>query len=350
MAGNGSLVILDGSYGEGGGNLVRTALSMAAMTQQSVRITQVRGGTSFPGVDVEDLLLAQTLAQICSAETPGLEAGAETLTFHPTVRPKPFKGVLQGGDSGRNPNALVLQSTLAPILARAGALSTIQAFGETYGANSLTYDYFSRVALPALRAMDIYAYPELVKAGYGREVPGEVTLEIEPSAIKGIRWEDRGRLKECRCVISTSNLPGSVSERGVSHLRRLSASSGVPIEIEVNDTDSNQAGAFVTCWALYQNGAGGATAMGTRGLRMEHLVQNAFESLLRWMATDATVDPYLADQLLLPGCFAEEPTVFKTPRLTKRFLTGVWVVKQFLPIHLTVKGKEDGPGAVSIRR
>ena len=90
--------------------------------------------------------------------------------------------------------------------------------------------------------------------------------------------------------------------------------------------------------------------MGTRGLRMEHLVQNSFESLLRWMATDATVDPYLADQLLLPACFAEEPSVFKTPRLTKRFLTGVWVVKQFLPIHITVKGKEDGPGTVSIRR
>ena len=350
MVSQSSLVVLDGSYGEGGGNLVRTALSMAAMTQQSVRISQVRGGTSYPGVDIEDLLLAQTLAEICRAETPGLELGADTITFHPTVRPRPFKGVIQADSAGRNPNALVLQSTLAPILARAGALSALHAFGETSAANSLTYDYFARVALPALQSMDIYAFPDLIRAGFGREVAGEVTLEVEPSVIKGIKWEERGRLKECKCVIATSNLPPSIAERGESHLKRLSSSAGVPIKVEHSDVDSEQSGAFVTCWAHYQSGAGGATAMGTRGLRMEHLVQNAFESLLRWMATDATVDPYLADQLLLPACFAEEPSTFKTPRLTKRFLTGVWVVKQFLPIHLTIKGKEDGPGTVSIRR
>lgn len=350
MAGSGSLVVLDGSYGEGGGNLVRTALSMAAMTQQSVRITRVRGATAYPGIDIEDFLLAEALAQVCKAETPGLELGSNTLTFHPTIRPKAFKGVLHSGETGRNPNALVLQSTLAPILARSGALSSIQAYGETYASNSLTYDYFARVALPALAAMDIYGYPELLRAGFGREFEGEVSLEIEPSAIKGLKWEDRGRLKECRCVIVTSNLPPSVAERGESHLKRLSTSAGVPIAIDHVDAPAAQSGAFVTCSALYQNGAGGSTAMGTKGLRMEHLVQNAFESLLRWMATDATVDPYLADQLLLPACFAEEPSVFKTPRLTKRFLTGVWVVKQFLPIHLTVKGKEDGPGIVTVRR
>jgi len=344
------MIFLDGSHGEGGGGLIRAALSMAALTQQSVKIANIRQGTSFPGVDVEDYLLAKSLAAICQAETPGLEIGAETLTFHPTCRPRPFKGALEFPVSPRSPNALVLLSTLAPIVARAGAMSSLYMKGETYGANSLTFDYFQRVGLRALSAVGIYATPELHRAGYGREKPGEVSLEVEPSELRGAVWEDRGSLKECGATVTTSRLPDAVIARGVSHLRRMAGVQGIPLSVEVNDVPADQPGAFVTCWTIYQNGAGGATAMGTRGLRIEHLAQQAFEGLVRWMETDATVDPYLADQLLIPAAFAESNTVFKTPRLTKRFLTAVWVLKQFIPIHIVVKGKEDEPGLVTIRR
>jgi RNA 3'-terminal phosphate cyclase (ATP) len=80
------------------------------------------------------------------------------------------------------------------------------------------------------------------------------------------------------------------------------------------------------------------------------LAQGAFEELFAWLRSDATVDPYLTDHLLLPAVLAEEPSTWKVSRLTKRFLTMVWVVKQFTPIHITVRGTEDGPGTVTIRR
>jgi RNA 3'-terminal phosphate cyclase (ATP) len=323
---------------------------MAALTQQSVRITNVRQGTGFPGVDAEDYLLVRALASICQAETPGLAVGADTLTFHPTCHPRPLRGVLEVADGSRMPNALVLLSTLTPVLARAGAMSSLYAKGETYGANSLTFDYYQKVGLRALQAVGIYAAPELLRAGYGRERPGEVSLEIEPSALRGALWEQRGSLKECGAIVTTSRLPDAAIARGVSHLLRMAAVQGIPMTVDSSDVPADQAGAFITCWAIYEGGAGGATAMGTRGLRIEHLAQQAFESLVRWMETDSTVDPYLADQLLIPAAFSERSTTFKTSRLTRRFLTSIWAVKQFIPLHVILKGKEDEPGVVTIRR
>ena len=91
-------------------------------------------------------------------------------------------------------------------------------------------------------------------------------------------------------------------------------------------------------------------SIGAQGVRAETVAQQAFEELLDWMSGSSTVDPYLADQLVIPLAFAEGSSSFTVSRLTKRFLTIVWVIKQFLPIHLTVRGTENGPGVVTIVR
>jgi RNA 3'-terminal phosphate cyclase len=90
--------------------------------------------------------------------------------------------------------------------------------------------------------------------------------------------------------------------------------------------------------------------MGARGIRVEALAQTAFTQLIDWMSSDATVDPFLCDQILLAAVLAEGETIFKVSRLTQRFLTTAWVVKQFTPIHITIRGNEDGPGRVTVRR
>ena len=90
--------------------------------------------------------------------------------------------------------------------------------------------------------------------------------------------------------------------------------------------------------------------MTTGGVRPEFVAQQAFEEMFDWMSSSATTDPYLADQILLPLALAETSSTFTVSRLTQRFLTIVWVVKQFLPIHITVRGSENGPGTVTIQR
>jgi len=90
--------------------------------------------------------------------------------------------------------------------------------------------------------------------------------------------------------------------------------------------------------------------MGARGMRAESLAQAAFEETFSWMSGNSTVDPFLADQLLLPLVLAEGESTFTVSRLTSRFLTCAWVVKQFAPIHITIRGSENGPGTITIRR
>lgn len=349
----GSPILIDGSHGEGGGALVRTCLVMASLTQQPVRIEGVRSGTKFPGLDYEDLLLLRALAKCSAAETTGAQVGSTTVSFLPTRR---SKGLNENLDlpadeaNHRSASVPVVLCSLLPVLARTGTYSEVSLSGETYGARSLSFDYFQNVTVPVLQKMGLYAFPDQESAGFGRESRGSVTMSVEPSAVQGIDWSSRGKLIGGRAMVTTAELPTAVANRAINHLEKMAQNSKLPMEIEANPVDSHSPGAFVTVWAQFERGMGGGTSMGQRGLRIEHLVQSAFEETLAWISTDATVDPFLADQLLIPACLAEGETVFKTSRLTKRFLTAIWVIKQFLPIHITVRGSEDHAGVVTVTK
>ncbi len=347
-----TLVHLDGSHGEGSGALVRTALAMSALTQQPTRIHDIRANSKFSGLDAEDLTFAKALVSVVSAEMIGAEQSSGTMSFLPNSRPKGFKGQIESerNDLKRGANALVVLSSMLPVLARSGVYSSVMVEGETFGTNALSYDYFANVALTALRKIGIHAFPDLVRAGFGRESNGQVALDVEPSPISNIEWTDRGALKEVRAVVTLCALPSSVGDRIASHLIRMGNSSGVKIKPEIREVEGSGRGAYVTTWAEYQRGIGGGTAIGAQGVRAETVAQQAFEELLDWMSGSSTVDPYLADQLVIPLAFAEGSSSFTVSRLTKRFLTIVWVIKQFLPIHLTVRGTENGPGVVTIVR
>lgn len=353
MKAPGSPVLIDGSHGEGGGALVRTALTMSALTQQPVRIDGVRTGTNFPGLDLEDLILLKALQRCCGAEVVGGEIGSSSFSFLPTSHPRALKGTLDIAAEdvrGRGANVPVVLNALLPVLARTGAYSQVACSGETYGNRSLSFDYFQGVTVPALRKMGLYASPDQEIAGFGRESHGRVTMDVEPSALQGLDWMTRGRLLSIRAIVTTAELPNGIPERALSHLANLAEHSKLPIEPEANTVDSPIPGAFVTIYAECERGMGGAAAMGQRGLRVETLVQRAFEQLLAWIKSDATVDRHLADQLLVAACLADTETHMRTDQLSRRVLTTVWVIKQFLPIHITVRGVEGEPGTISIER
>lgn len=347
-----SLIVLDGSYGEGGGALLRTALAMSALTEQPVRIENVRGASRFPGVDPEDLTLVRALAESTAAETTGAELGSNTLVFLPTRRPKALNGRLTTVRSGANrgPNALIVLNALLPVLAGSGAYSSLECEGETYGAGSLGYDAFAEGTLSVLKRAGLYAFPDLQEAGYGRESRGCVSLDVEPSALVGLKWTERGRHLGMRASVVSSGIPPQVGERAAGHLKRLAQNSGLEIETEARVVEAAKPGVHVTVWAEYERGQGGGAAMGGRGVQAESLAQAAFAETMAFMESDACLDAYLADQCLLPLVLAEGPSAFKVSKLTQRFLTAVWVVKRFTPIRLTVRGSENHPGLVTIER
>lgn len=348
-----ALLTLDGSHGEGGGALVRTALAMAALTQQPLRIEGVRSGTRYPGLDAEDLTLLKVLREMCAAETPEAEIGSPTLSFLPTRtprRPTTAQIATDRASSGRGASAPILLATLAPVLARTGVLCDVTATGETFGTNALGADGFARGTLAAYKALNLYAAATHLRAGWGRESDGRLGLEVEPGPFTGLQWADRGASQGLRATVSISNLPRTVAERAESHLRKLAQHAKLDLTTEIEEVPADTAGVAVTVVSRYVRGLGMNAVLGAKGMRVEGVAQSAFDGVFEWMAGDATLDPFLAEHVVLPLALAEGPSELRISKLTSRFLTSVWVIKRMAPVRITVRGTEGGPGAVAIAR
>lgn len=345
-----SLIEVDGSHGEGGGGLLRTCLQMAVLTQQGVHISGIRGGTNHPGLDLEDVMIARTLAAACGAEMEGGEAASQELTFVPSRRLAKVGPLAEVDPStGRGANALVVLTSLIAPIARSGCFGEASAIGETYGHASLTFDYVDRVCLPALRRMGIYASAEMETASFGRDRYGKVRIECEPSAIEPLDWSDRGRLIGVRACIAYAGQPGSAASRARQHLENLAASSGIPLVVESREITASGPGLAVTAYAEFERGLGGSVQVPARWMRVETAAQAAFEAIADLVDSDASVDPHLIDLLIVPAVFAPGESHFRVRSLTRRFLTIVWAIKQFLPIHIIAAGDQDGPGEITVR-
>ena len=347
-----SLIKLDGSHGEGGGALLRSALSMSALTQQGFQIEHIRTGTKYVGLDVEDITLIKALAALCDADTSELTPGALSLLFAPKRAVKPLKGTVktERNMAGRGSNALVIASALAPILARSGGYSEFEVHGETFSNNSMTFDYFNHVLGAFWRRQNLHIHGEVTKAAYSREGDGSCRVEIEPAPFTGIKMIDRGQPKLLQATVSFSKLGYGIADRAVSHLQKLSHSVKTNFDCDVQELPSDSPGIQITVWMQYENGIGGSSAMGAKKVPAEQVAQEAFEKCFDWIGDEAALDPILAEHALLPSCFADEASEFCVSELTSRFTTIAWVIKQFSPVRIMIKGKQGESGVVKVSR
>lgn len=346
-------VVLNGSHGEGGGALLRTALTMSALTQQPVRIHDVKGATRKPGLGPEDLTFLAALAVATSADMEGDELDSRDISFTPRRRPRGIELQLDitSHHAGKVPgNALVVAQGLLPVLAQTGTYSSLTLFGETHNNNTLGYDAFERTTLLAHRAQGLYAFPSLVSTGFGYGGRGEVHVDIEPSALEPIHWPDRGELKQSGAVITMSEVGQNVVQETVSAVGKLMEDHGLTGELEQHVIRGREPGASVTFWATFERGAGSGAAVLQRGQSATGMVQRAWMNFSGWYQSPATVDAFLADQLLLLAAFTDGKSVYTTPQITRRLGTMAWVIKQFSPVAITIKGREGEPGLITVQR
>ncbi len=346
-------VTLNGSYGEGGGALVRTAVAMSALTQQPLSLYSVRGGLRKPGLTSEDLTFIDALGDCTRAEVAGAGLGSDELVFRPKSLPKKLVGSydVRAHEKGKVPgNAQILLTGMIPILARTGGYSEVAVQAETHNEKTIGFDAFERVTLPAMRRFGLYAFPRLVTPGFGFGSSGEVAVEVEPSVLTAVEWADRGRLLTVGAAVSTGDVGERVGEAAQACLAEVGKSKGLEIECDVVALSSKTKGATVTVWAEFERGFGSGTAALGKDGTIEEVATLAFHRFYEWYETDATIDSFLADQLLLVAVQAEGRTVLTTPMVTHRLMTMAWVVRQFMPIHITVLGREGEPGTVTIER
>jgi RNA 3'-terminal phosphate cyclase (ATP) len=339
--------------GEGGGALFRTALALSALTQIPLRIHSIRGAMRRKGMTAEDKALLDALEASTAAEVIGGEIDSQDLTFRPKRTPRAIQLKLDVGSyqEGRVPGgALIIASTLVPILARAGAYSSVTIHGETHANNALSYDAFERITTHAWERAGLCCFPVLTSSGFGFGTRGQVSIDVEPSAIEALEWDIRGGLVRIGAVITVTEMAKEASERAAAMVRTKLGDGRIEPEIDIVEVHGREPGLSVTFWAEFESGLGSGSAVHQRGMNLAAVVERAWDSFEAWFSSKATVDPFCADQILLPAILAEGKSSFTTPCITRRLTTMVWVIKQFMPIRLTVLGREGEPGSVTVDR
>lgn len=342
---------LNGSHGEGGGALLRTALVMSSITGRPVTVENVRGALRHPALNAEDLMVVDVLASAVDADVSG-EVGDSRLVFRPRRHPRALRQSFdaQAYGPGQSVSTAVVAQAVLPVLARGGAISRLELQGATHGANTLAFDAFEHGSLAAHQAQGVYAAVTLRRAAFFPAVHGGIVLEVEPSVPLPLEWPNRGKLESCGASVVVVGYSKDQGERAADRVHSLFGEAGLSPEVTLTRHDSDAPEIQVTCWAKFVGGIGVGAATGRGKAKVEQAADAAFRDFIDWYSGEATADAFTADQMLVTACLAEGKSVYSTPRVTKRLSTMAWVVRQFLPIRVTVHGAEGEPGRVVVER
>jgi RNA 3'-terminal phosphate cyclase (ATP) len=344
---------VDGSYGEGGGQIVRTSVSLAAITGRPVRIENIRAGRSRPGLQAQHLTAVQAMARICGGRLTGAMIGSTLLEFVPGTAEAERRLRIDVGEARIGGSAgsasLIAQTILVP-MSLLGAARTVSITGGTHVPMSPPADYLEAVYMPALARVGVRADITCSRAGFYPKGGGEISIDLEAGGPGlPIDLEERGRLKSLTVFVVTSLLPEHVAERGEAAALRGLTGFGVSIEVTRRDLPGIGPGAAVLIVAKCENGIGGFSSLGERGKPMERVVEEAVSAFKRWYAGGAAVDERLADQLVLPCCLAGGESRWTTPRVTEHLRTVLHVAGQFLPIAYEIEEREADGACVRLR-
>ena len=334
------MLSLDGSYGEGGGQILRTALSLAALMGAPVRIERIRAGRSKPGLRPQHLTSVQAVARISQAEITGARLGSQDLTF----RPRAVKGGNYCFDVAETTGSagavtLVAQALLPPLF-KAGAPATVILKGGTHVPWSPPAHYLSHVFLPALAAMGAEVKLILERWGWYPRGGGEVRLTIRGARpLTGVQWRTPAEATAFRAMSAAAQLPEHVARRQAA---RLAARLGESVPVTVSPASGQDPGSLVFLWGPQA----GFSALGARGKPAEQVADEAVEAYLVFRESGAALDRHLADQMLIYLALAQGPSSFTTEAVTSHLLTNVWVIEQFLGPIFQVKGSLGERGEI----
>jgi RNA 3'-terminal phosphate cyclase (ATP) len=349
------VLYIDGAHGEGGGQIVRTALALSAITGRSVRIEHIRARREKPGLRAQHCTAVAALGEVCDAKVMGAEIGSRTLTFEPGVLPRPGAYRWEVGTAGSV--TLVLQAVLWP-LALAGGRSEVVLVGGTHVQWSPPLDYVQQVYLAILNGLaERPPVAELVVERWGwyprgggairAIIPGSVSLN--PLALT-----ERGSLCGVSVLSAASNLPDHIRQRQADRADFLLRKRGIKARVEVAAPPSPGPGTVVFVLAEYKGVQAGFTGYGRLHKPAERVAEEACTAYFRYHKRQKPVDAHLADQLLLPlaaAHYSPSPrhSVYAVESITGHLITQAWLIPQFLDrVRIVIEGNEGEPGLVTV--
>ncbi|NJE00606.1 RNA 3'-terminal phosphate cyclase [Thermococcus sp. JdF3] len=336
------MIVIDGSYGEGGGQILRTAIALSVITGKPVKVVKIRANRPNPGLRPQHLHGILALKELSGARVKGAQVGSTLLEFVPgEAKPRRIRVPIKTAGSV----TLVLQALL-PAMAFIGG--SFEITGGTDVPWSPPVDYLKNVTLYALGKMGIKAGMDLKRRGHYPKGGGLVTGRVEPweerKPLKAVEW---GRIERFAGISHATNLPPHVAERQARVAGgRLGELYSVPVEIETEVSRSLGPGSGIVLWAETDSLRLGGDALGRRGKPAEVVGREAADELLDQLTGGKAVDRFLGDQLIPFLAFAGGE--MGVAEVTSHLVTNVWVVEQFLGKIFEVEGEIGEPGIVRV--
>jgi RNA 3'-terminal phosphate cyclase (ATP) len=335
----GEVVHIDGSEGEGGGQILRTALSLAAITGRPLVIDAIRAKRRKPGLLRQHLVAASAAAAVCGAEVEGAELGASRLVLRPgSIRGGAYRFAI--GSAG---STCLVAQTVLPILLHAREPSEVVFEGGTHNDQAPTFDFLREVYLPLLRRMGAGVEASLERHGFYPAGGGVLRLRVRPSRLEPLELVEAGALRAIRAEAIFANLPHHVAARELAVVR--DAFDLPPEHLSPREVRSPGPGNVLSL-VVERDTTELVAAFGRRGVRAEAVAAAAVAEAKQLLAAEVPVGPHLADQLLLPLALAGRGTI-RTLEPTMHTRTNAAVIERFLGV--SVAFTEERPGVARAR-
>lgn len=329
------MIELDGATGEGGGQVLRTALTLSMITGQPFRIVNIRANRSKPGLMRQHLVAVQAAAEVCGASVTDAQVGSTSLTFIPQgIKAGDYQFAI--GSAGSC--TLVLQ-TLVPALLFADKPSTVRISGGTHNPMAPPVQFLQRAYCPLLEAMGASVQIELVRSGFYPAGGGVVVASIAPCARLGqIALMERGERRAGYAEAIVAGIPGSIGQRelecvgsGMGWSEEQLLMRGLPAE--------QGPGNALLITLEYEHVTEVVVAFGEKSLRAEAVAKQAVQEARSYMVSGAAVGEHLADQLMLPMALAGGGS-FTAQTVSQHALTNAEVIGRFLPVAFSFEPGE----------
>ena len=330
------MLTIDGSFGEGGGQILRTALALSLVTAKAFRIENIRAGRKNPGLLRQHLTAVNAATEISRAEVTGAAIGSRELTFAPG---SVVAGTYAFAVGTAGSTTLVLQTVLPALLVASGTSKVILE-GGTHNPFAPPFDFLEKTFLPLVNRMGPRVAAELERPGFYPAGGGRMSVTIEPAAqLSRLELPARGEVRERRAKAVVANLPISIAER---ELRVIAEKLSWPREwMKAESVErSHGPGNVVTIEIECEQVTEVFTGFGERGLRSETVAEKAVQQARRYIASEAAAGEYLADQLLIPMAMAGIGS-FTTLPLSRHATTNIEVIGRFLDVAIEASQLAD---------
>lgn len=328
---------IDGGYGEGGGQILRTSLSLSVLAAQAIEIFNIRAKRKKPGLQAQHLVAVKAAEEISQAKVSGAKIGSKILRFEP----KKIKfGRFEFDIGTAGSTTLVAQTILLP-LSFSKHPSEVLIVGGTHNPLAPPFHYFSEVFLPMIEKLGIKAEAKLEKYGFYPKGGGRIRLFVQPiQKLVASDFLERGKIEEISGLSVVANLPFSIAERQKNALQSfLKNFSGINILAE--RVEALSAGTFVFLKVKFENILAGFSSLGEKGKPAEKVGQEVAQQFSDYYQSEKVIDPYLADQIVLYLAISKKPFAFTVSKITNHLLTHIWLLEKFLDIKIKIDKEKN---------